>query len=373
LERGERMYCIENGKINELETYEYKSENELQKMLFENPEIFLSIPELEIDSSKIFLIAREYSVSSGYIDLLVINEHADIIIVETKLFRNPESSRKVIAQVIDYIKTFAQISIDELISQLDSIKDKQVDEDLKNDDRFLAVLKKNIEKGNITGIILGDDINSNLLEMVSSIQSAPHLAFSIVLISLETVKKDQVIILNPTLLSRTNEIERSVINISIDINEKTAKVIAQTPERKGKGSKPIISWEEFLANFDDKERISIFDKFHKNWLKIDAEGFNMGTVGFSAGIIKNGVRIPIQYAYSVNMELWTQKKCKSLDLKDSLYDAYKRSLESQHNLYDKYVIANKTYIEYSNISNSELNAILQAAINVAERIKKEDI
>lgn len=367
------MYCLENNKVVELENYEYNNEGELQKLLFNNPNLILDIPDLELSSENFFLVAREYGISSGYIDLLIITEHADIVVVETKLFRNPESSRKVLAQVIDYIKTLAQIDIDEFISQIDNIKEKRVDINRKSDDRFLAVLKRNIERGNILAVILGDDINTNLLEMVSSIHSAPHLAFSIILLFLETKKKDNLLILNPTILSKTKEIERSVINISIDMIDKNVKISAQAPEKKGKGSKPIISWEEFLTNFDDKERIRILDKFHTKWLSIDSEGFNMGTAGFSAGIIKNHIRIPIQYAYSANLELFTEKKCKSLGLKDSIYELYKNHLKSQQNLYDKYVIANKTYIEYSKISNSELNAILEASIKVAEKIKNEEV
>lgn len=53
-------------------------------------------------------IGREVAVGSGentgYIDNLYITPSGMIVIVETKLFRNQEARRTVIAQIIDYAK-----------------------------------------------------------------------------------------------------------------------------------------------------------------------------------------------------------------------------------------------------------------------------
>ena len=56
---------------------------------------------------------REVSVSSGSIDNLYITIDGQICVVETKLWRNPEAHRTVIAQIISYAKALTMMSFDE--------------------------------------------------------------------------------------------------------------------------------------------------------------------------------------------------------------------------------------------------------------------
>ena len=47
-------------------------------------------------------LARELPVGGGFLDLIFMNGEGYLTLVETKLWRNPESRRTVVAQIIDY-------------------------------------------------------------------------------------------------------------------------------------------------------------------------------------------------------------------------------------------------------------------------------
>jgi len=54
------------------------------------------------------------------------------------------------------------------------------------DDKYASLIQQNIKTGNFKVAIVGDSIHPDVLGMIESIQSAPHLSFSIFLIELST-------------------------------------------------------------------------------------------------------------------------------------------------------------------------------------------
>jgi len=99
-----------------LKDYTYHSgerdESSLQGLVAGNPFIITDLSELELTDSEILLVCREYPTPRGNIDILIVTKDADIVIIETKLIRNPESTRSVVAQAIDYVKAFSNETID---------------------------------------------------------------------------------------------------------------------------------------------------------------------------------------------------------------------------------------------------------------------
>ena len=112
-ERTGRSAAIidENGSVSKLNRIPFMqgSFNEawLQELLEDNPTL---IPSGEVNGeyAPLVCIGREVPVGSGdmqgYIDNLYITPSGCVVVVETKLFRNQESRRTVVAQIIDYAK-----------------------------------------------------------------------------------------------------------------------------------------------------------------------------------------------------------------------------------------------------------------------------
>ena len=78
----------------------------IQRLIEKNPSLLQS-EEIGSEFSDLICIGKEVKVgtgSSGYIDNLYVSATGHVVIVETKLFRNQESRRAVVAQIIDYAK-----------------------------------------------------------------------------------------------------------------------------------------------------------------------------------------------------------------------------------------------------------------------------
>jgi len=174
--------------------------------------------------------------------------------------------RKVVAQIIDYIKAFSDESIDDFLNKVKK-KFPEIGKRLENDINFSAHLEKNIKTGNYKVLIVGDYIHPNVLGMVEAIHSAPHLSFTIHLVDLYScqMSADEIIV-KPGIVASTFEVERSVIRIEIDPSELKHQIKASTPELKGKGTKPIITWDQYLDNITDKSYQKIIEKFKQDWI-----------------------------------------------------------------------------------------------------------
>ncbi len=310
---------LKENVIEELNDFHFKSEGHgiesLQATLFKYPEMITSIPDLEIINSEVVLSAREYSTSRGPIDLLILTSHADIILIETKLIRNPESVRNVVAQAIDYIKALSKEELSDFTNKISrSSSNIDLRQEIKGNDKLLSLISKNLKTGNFKVLILGDLIHANLFGIVDSIQSAPHLAFTLFLVELNPLALDQNrILLSPKVLANTLEIERSVIRIELSNEVKDVSIDSEIPTKEGKGSKPILSWDEYLNNLSKNEFRKAISDFKQKWISEIENSINMGQVGFSAGLTFGEKRIPIQFVYDSSIYLYGYADdCRSL-------------------------------------------------------------
>ena len=100
-------------------------EDWLQNLLENNPDL---LPTAEIDQifSPLVFIAREVNVKSGFIDNLYISSKGYLVVVETKLWRNPESRREVVGQIIDYAKDLKEWSYEELDNLYKEYKKRKI-------------------------------------------------------------------------------------------------------------------------------------------------------------------------------------------------------------------------------------------------------
>lgn len=87
----------------------------LQKLLFDHAYL-LPVGELEPVFGDHVAVCRELPTPAGPVDLLYINPRGFITLVETKLWRNPDARRSVIAQIIDYTKEMARWTYEDLVN-----------------------------------------------------------------------------------------------------------------------------------------------------------------------------------------------------------------------------------------------------------------
>jgi hypothetical protein len=354
------LFVKKNNAIEKAVPYSFKNEEDFRELLFLCPEIIFNIPQLDLIEVETAVKIKEFPTSRGKIDLLIITQNADIILIETKLIRNPESIRTVVAQTVDYIKAITVDEIDKFIKIADGIG---------ANDKFISILKENIIHGNICGIIVGDDIHQNLLGLVDSIQSAPHLAFHINLVKITAHTFDNNLYISAAIVESTKEIERSVIRI--DINPKTNKISidSTTPAKEGKGAKPILSWDEYINNVA-KHRNAIIN-FRNEWKNNIEDSINMGVTGFSAGIVIADQRVPIQLVYDDYLKLLSEGVRRNYGISDNVYNLYKKEIEKLPDIYDKHLISNKVTVYFSELDDEQLKIVFNAAIICANALREE--
>jgi len=85
------------------------SEDWLQELLFQHPSL-IPAADFEPVFDELIPAARELPTPAGSVDLVFITAQGFITLVETKLWRNPEARREVVAQIIDYTKDISRWS-----------------------------------------------------------------------------------------------------------------------------------------------------------------------------------------------------------------------------------------------------------------------
>lgn len=82
-------------------------ESALRDLILSHPE---ALPLAEIDAAfaGALPLCSEMSTPAGPVDLVLITPQGLPVLVECKLWRNPEARRKVVGQVLDYAKELAR-------------------------------------------------------------------------------------------------------------------------------------------------------------------------------------------------------------------------------------------------------------------------
>jgi len=81
-------------------------EASLQELLAEHPNV-IPVTEFRADAGRLLCIGREVPTGSGPIDNLYLSTGGYPVLVETKLWRNPQARREVVSQAHDYVKDLA--------------------------------------------------------------------------------------------------------------------------------------------------------------------------------------------------------------------------------------------------------------------------
>lgn len=107
---------IHGGTTKELAPIELASgafdEAWIQKLVFDHPAT-IPIRQIEPGFGSLISVCCELPTAHGYIDNLMMTSSGDIVIVEAKLWRNPQARREVVAQALDYASCLFRMSYEE--------------------------------------------------------------------------------------------------------------------------------------------------------------------------------------------------------------------------------------------------------------------
>lgn len=265
---GERThrsaFCIDaNGSATPLTRTPFMSGNFneawLQELLEDNPAI---IPAYDVSAEyqDLVCIGREVSVGSGenqgYIDNLYVTPSGGIVVVETKLYRNQEARRTVVAQIIDYAKELQKwdaAKLDEIAAdytyrkygQAYRIIDLMAAKGLLSfsDEKTLTDrLNVNLANASFLLLIIGDGIRTGVQQLADFLNDNTSMSFKLALAEIEVYERGGYTIVIPYLLTKTSIIERRAIPVIPVIDE---------PRKWKYVSGPILSRSEFINRFSE--------------------------------------------------------------------------------------------------------------------------
>ncbi|WP_238322189.1 hypothetical protein [Vibrio mexicanus] len=101
----------------DLQATGFYDEKWLQQLIFDNADL-LPLYGIDADYAGAVPVCMELVTKSGRVDCIYITSSGRLVIAETKLYRNPQSRREVIGQILDYAKDLVNWSYDELDSKV---------------------------------------------------------------------------------------------------------------------------------------------------------------------------------------------------------------------------------------------------------------
>jgi len=225
------------------------NEDWLQALIHAEPQI-LPVAEIEPGFGEPVPVAREVPCGHGIIDNLYLTPSGDIVLVETKLWRNSEMRREVVAQALDYVSAltaFSYSDFEQAISRglegparlYDLFADHP--EALQEAD-FVDAVSTNLQRGRLLVMVVGDGIRTETEALANLLQSHAGAHFTFALVELATWRTgDGSILAVPDLLTRTVMIERGVVRLS------DARLSIEPAPIASKPRAQSISMADFMA------------------------------------------------------------------------------------------------------------------------------
>lgn len=214
------------------------SEGWLQTLVADCPGL-LPIHEIEPGFGRLASICLELPTPAGPVDNLFLTPEGNIVLVECKLWRNPEARREVVAQIMDYAQGMAGWSYQDLEDaarranpEVKGLYDA-VGDDL-DEPTFVDAVSRNLSLGRVLLVVLGDGIREGAEQLTGMLQAHAGFHFSLALVEMPFYRlPDQGYVVVPRILARTVTIERGIVTVSGDSRmiriESPPEVVADSP------------------------------------------------------------------------------------------------------------------------------------------------
>jgi hypothetical protein len=203
------------------------NEDWLQDLLFKHPE---SLPLVEIDTSfsDPIPVVRELSTPVGPLDVLYLTPQGKLVVLEAKLWRNPEARRKVIGQILDYAKELSRWSLEDLERTVSQALRKSTGTTTRLYDlvrhhpaalpesAFNDAIARCLRRGEFMLLIVGDGIQEGAASIAEFLERSGtlHFTFGLVEMAIYRVSGTELMVC-PRVLAHTTIVKRTVISLEV--------------------------------------------------------------------------------------------------------------------------------------------------------------
>lgn len=187
----------------------------------------LPVEELEPGFGRLIPVGMELPTPAGSVDNLFVTSEGQLVVVECKLWRNPEARRRVLAQIIDYASGMSSWNYDDLdkaISRCRTLQNQPVGKPLLeivresesdlNESRFIDAVQRNLELGRMLLLVVGDGVREGAESLKAYLQQHAgfHFTLGLVEVAVHELAPGRLIV-QPRVLARTLNIVRAVVSL----------------------------------------------------------------------------------------------------------------------------------------------------------------
>jgi hypothetical protein len=266
--KGTHLLRLRRFSRGEADDYD---EDWLQDLLFAHAEL-LPVDEIDHAYEQLVPICRELTTPAGPLDVLYATPEGRLVIVEAKLWRNPEARRKVIGQILDYATELSQWSYEDLQREVSRATGRRgnclfdiVRARFPNVDeaRLVDDVTRALKFGNFLLLIVGDGIREGAAAIANFLERGGNLHFGLGLVEMAIFDMpDGGRLVQPRVLAKTVELKRTVLitqdaRVVLDgeaEEDATEESVGQTEDPNKKAC--IEFWGRFLdtLRLDDQSQ-----------------------------------------------------------------------------------------------------------------------
>jgi hypothetical protein len=301
---------------------EARREAVLRDLIAEHPAL-LPVHDLDPSYGRLVTVTRELSIPGvGFVDVLLMDEAGRLVMVECKLWRNPQARREVVGQILDYARELGRYGYEDLQRQV-SIATKRQGNVLYAlaqeaggtlpEAEFVDRVTRDLAAGRFLLLVVGDGIAEGTRRIGEYLRDQPGLAFGFGLIEIAEYRHTDAdgtehVIMQPRVLAQTAIIERHVIRsevpgVAIDAIEGPA---AASPSRAASvaagniAPRPVSEtgsrWRSFVESFAAETRFDDPGQPHPRrggpgWIRVPLPGGLYINVWRSMGTGRLGTQV----------------------------------------------------------------------------------
>lgn len=201
------------------------NERWLQETLFRHPQS-LPIADIAPYIRDLVPLCMELKAGdAGYVDILYVTEHGELVVVETKLWRNMEARRTVVVQILDYAKELVRWTYEDLAREVAVATRKGPDYLFQlakarwphlQEATFVDNVNRGLKRGEFVLLIVGDGIRSGAESLVSFVEQYGSLRFTLGLIEAAAFQFQGGILLQPRVLAKAEVIRLRALAVPAD-------------------------------------------------------------------------------------------------------------------------------------------------------------
>ena len=196
----------------------------LQEKIYEHIEL-LTVTDPVYDHIKIVPLCREFSLHDGirtvFLDILAISETGRLILVECKLWKNPQARREVLSQIIEYASLLQLLSYADFSARLKKYIPSGDEDPLSYRFKELGIefeesvlidrVSNSLKLAKFQLIIAGDGIRTDIINLINS-PSISGVMSDICLLELGLFKNSLGdICLLPSIPTKTETVQKTVL------------------------------------------------------------------------------------------------------------------------------------------------------------------